>query len=299
MKRILKGLGLVAMCVAVAVTTSCAPPGGGQKSITISRIGWVLENIDLGYWTDGFNSATCFGWFSIGYTGDIAVGDIDYAEFHKVGDTWYWSFPIDSTTVDTNNRVIHSYLNYSDVLSSNGSVFPIGQLEFEVVLRSGSSARYVFDVPAPGQLSSAGKNYVYTEDYLGTPGFDYAAMLKRPNCLSQSKSGTINASFSCNDSMFFGGYMEFYDSLNAVVGWSPYFRAYGSGVVASFINSGSGIWNNGSVNSATLQPSDIAFVTGKSYSDIVKYSVKLSDGAQYIGTTQTYDCLSIGPRIAF
>lgn len=299
MKRILSGTSLAAVIIALSTIISCAPPGGGQKTISIRSVWWVLENIDTGYWTDGFDSATCFGWFSIEYAGDIAISDIDYAEFHKVGDSWYWSFPIDSTTVDTNRRVIQSFLNHSNVIASNGSVFPIGQIEFELVLRNGSSSKYVLDVPAPGQLSSAGKNYVYTEDFLGTPGSDYVAMLKRPSCLSQSRSGAINVTFSCSDSKFFSGYIELYDSLNTVVGRSPYFRVYGTGAVASFINGGTTIWNNGSVNNVTLQQSDITFASGKSYSDVAKYSVKLSDGAQYLGTNFTYDCVSIGPKIAF
>jgi hypothetical protein len=295
MKRLL-GLGII--CAVVATLIGCPAPGT-KKSLTITDIGWVLENIDLSHWTDGFNSATCFGWFTIVYSGDIAIDDIQYARFHKVGDPAYWSFPIDSTSVDIANRRIHSYLNYTTSIAANGSAFPIGQLEFEVGLRDGYTTSYVFDVPAPGQLTSGGKNVVYTEDYVGTPGTNYAAMIRRPNCTAQNKSATIGVSFNTSDALFFGGYVMFFDNADTVVGESSYFRAYGTGTVASFVNGGAGIYNNGGSNNLVIQPSDISFAPGKTFSDITKYSVRLTDGAQYLGTGHTFDCLSVGPTIAF
>jgi hypothetical protein len=299
MKNVLRRIALATICTIFSVLISCSEPGKDSKTVSITDIGWVLENIDFSYWTGGFNSATCFGWFSIGYSGDISISDIQYAQLHKVGTASYWSFPIDSSHVDTLHRRIHSHHNYTTSIAPNGSVFPIGQMEFEIGLNNGNTASYVFDVPAPGQVASGGKNAVFTEDYQGTPGTDYAAIVRRPNCTSQNKSGTITISFSSNDSLVFNGYVVFYDNTNTAIGQSPYFCTYGTGTVASFVNGGATIYKDGTSNSLVLQPSDISYSPGKVYSDITKYSVRLSDGAQYLGTAHTYDCLAIGAIIAF
>jgi hypothetical protein len=291
-------LALVAVVTVLAVLFGCSSPGAGGKKIQIVNTGWVLENLDTSYWTDGFNSATCFGWFDIVYTGDaISMSDIQYARAHLSGSSLYWDFPIDSSHVDLSRGHISSYHNYTTALSLNGSIFPIGLMEFEVALTNGNKATYSVDVPVPGQTSSNGKGYVYTpEDTGGLPNL-YTPMLKRPICTAQSKAASISLTFHSADPILFNGYVILYDATHVEVGVSPYFR--NSNVLSAFVNGGAQLYIDGTDNNVTLQPGDITYRTGKTYSDIREYIVVLTDGSQYPTAVHSFDCVAFGPRTSF
>ncbi len=286
----------VAVVALLAVLFSCSPPESATKKIEIADIGWVLENVDTSLWTDGFNSATSFGWFDIVYTGDaLTLSDIEYARVGKAGSSTSWSFPIDSTHVDLTKGHLHSNLNYDT--SANGSTFPIGSMVFEVGLSNGSKATYSRDIPAPGQTSSNSNNAVYNEDFLGSVGGDYVPMLKRPICTAQSKGASISITFHSNDPAFFNGYVTFYDSSHNEVGVSPYFKNYN--VLSAFVNGGLQFHSDGTDNVLTLQPSSITYQQGRTYADIFEYIVVLTDGYQYLTSAHDYDCLAFGRRTAF
>ncbi len=280
------------------ILAGCPTPGA-PKTIKIEKMGWVLENLDTSYWSSGFDDATCFGWFAMPYTGDgIVLSDIEFIHIHQ-GDI-SWNIPPEADNVDIENKCIYIFNAWTSSLSPNGSVFPIGEFTFEVGLVNGESSTYILDVPRPGQTTSGTMGYVYTEDYGGAPGANYTPMLKRPVFVSDLLGGaTIDISFSSNDPIFFTGHVDFYDNSNNWVGNSPAFRSYGSGIVAAFVNGGAALNNDGTPNALSLVSGDITFATGKTFGDIAKYRVTLTDGAQYLGTSSTFDCIAIGARTTF
>ncbi len=269
-----------------------------QKQVSINGIGWVYENIDPSYWSDGFSLATCFAGFSISYTGDnIAIEDIDFVRWHRTGEGLYYNFPIDEAHVDTTSNIISSDLFFSNDLTSNGSAMPIGTLTFEIGLTNSKVSNFTFDVPAPGQGISGGNTVTYTEDYQDTILSGYVPMLKRPIVDMQTNNGsTILIAFHSNDPIYYNGFVIFYNSANELVARSPFFRIWVSGEIISIFD---GIYNDGRWNSIRLMDVDLTFETGKGFDDITKYRVILTDGAQYAGTGYTYDCLAIGALTSF
>jgi hypothetical protein len=298
MSRHVRRISLTLLFGLTLILAGCPTPEA-PKTIKIEKMGWVLENIDTSYWSSPFDDATCFGWFAIPYTGDgIVLSDIDYVHMHH-GDLT-WNISVDSDHVDLENKCIYVLHAWTGSLSPNGSVFPIGEITFEVGLVNDESATYVLDVPIPGQTTSGTKNYIYTEDFGGVPAANYTPMLKRPVFVSDLLGGaTIDISFSSNDPIFFSGHVDFYDDSNNWVGNSPAFRSYGSGVIAAFVNGGAALNNDGTPNALSLVSGSISYATGKSFSNIAKYAVSLTDGAQYLGTSSTFDCIAIGARTTF
>jgi hypothetical protein len=123
----------------------------------------------------------------------------------------------------------------------------------------------------------------------------YVPMVRRAFVGWRSNTGdTISIDFASNDPSLFSGYVWFYDSGGSYVGRSDFFRAYGSGADASFVNGGSGLHNDGSTNSPSTQAGNAVYQTGRTFPEIVKFHAVLTDGAQYPGTSSTCDCRSIG-----
>ena len=301
MKAIKNGFAALILCCVLLLLATCTSPTTANKQIQIVDIGWVYLNADFSYWNDGFSAATCSAYFWIYYSGDeISIADIEYARCHMPNDQGSWDFPVDSGHLDVSRKVIHSNWNYTTDIASNGSAFPIGDMVFEIGLRGGSAVSYTFSIPAPGQLASGGKTVTYTEDYADTKQSNYVAMLKRPVSISHSKSGSsIDIAFQSTDPIFFSGNVEFYDIANNRVGGTAYFRAYGTGAIASYVNGGGNLDNTGVQNNLSITSADISYETGKGYADIAKYRIFLSDGFQYLGTAHTYDCYSVGPLTTF
>jgi hypothetical protein len=171
-----RGRALIVLVISAIVLSAC--PNEPTQELEIRGIGWVYENIDTSYWSDGFDLATCFAHFTIAYSGDsVDVSDIEYARWHQSGDQKKWNFPIDEYHVDTTNGLISSDLWYSTDIASNGSAFPIGTFVFEIGLADGYTTSYTFDVPAPGQTVSGGSSATYNEDYTGTVYPTYVPMV--------------------------------------------------------------------------------------------------------------------------
>jgi len=272
-----------------------------RRKYRLFRIWWVYLNADVSLWSDGFSDATCLAYFSIGYSGDdIAPSDIAYARCHKPNSEKYWSFTINSASVDTTNKVIRGPWFYTTDLSANGSAFPIGNMIFEVGLNSGYAVEYDFDIPAPGQLVSGGYEVAYNEDYLGEKLPNYVPMLKRASITSYGKDGTsIAINFKLDDPLFYSGNVTFYDVAGNQVGHTGYMRTYGTGTIAPFVNNGASLHKDGTENKIVLTSAYIDFVYGKAYSDIARFRIFASDGFQYLGTSHTYDCYSAGELTAF
>ena len=292
-------------CFFLFISCNLASSGDSpNKEIEISQIYWIYENVDYSYWSDGFTDATCFAVFGIKYSGDnISYSDIEYAEY-SFDNSKYWSFRLTEENIDSENKRINAsdVMHYDGDSPANGNVFYIGSMTFEVKLKNGHVATYDFTVPAPGSTSTDGNRYVYTEDYTGTVYSNYTPMIKRANILSQSKSTNISINFNTSDSLFYSGYVWFYDSSETYIGRTNYFRDYETGAIASFINSGSSLNTDGSNNVLDINSDYIIYNDGKSSTDfnsISQFRIVLTDGIQYSGSSAKYDCRSIGELISF
>jgi hypothetical protein len=286
---------------ATLLLAGCPEPD--TRSIEITGVGWICENIDQSYWVSPPSpTRTQFMNFQIYYSGsDIEASDIETAIFRCQGVSGYWSFNLDPSNVDTTAKIIGVGGDrfYSSSLSTNGSVCPIGPTTFEVTLKNGSVSNFVLTVPPPNSDTWTTQTCVYNEDYTGSILSGYVPMLERAAVSSRNKTGTTaTIQFTANDPTLFSGYVWFYDSSGNYVGRSNYLRSYGSGANPTFVNGGSGLNNNGA-NTLSIQAGDVLFQSGRTFSDIANFHVVLTDGNQYLGTSYTYDCRSIGAYLAF
>ena len=296
MKSIFQIIILCVILISFFIMVSCTTD---EKTIEITDIGWFYENIDTSYWTDSFDDATLFSYFEIVYEGsDISLDDIEYAVF--IHDSLiFWSFPLDEDHFYPDNKLITSYSNYSTNWSSNGSVLPIGPINFEVKLTNGHRTIYIFNVPAPGSTSTNGKEYVYNEDYASTVLSSYTPMIPRANISSGSKTSTIDITFSVSDPNVFNGYILFYDTTNNYVGISEIFRDWESGDLSTVMNGGIVFNVNGIPNSIQLSAGNIVFESGYDFNDIDHFHLVLTDGFQHLNKSFTYDYKSISVRRYF
>lgn len=265
-----------------------------DKSITITSLGWYIENIDSSFWTSSTPPSHCFYDFFIHYIGDISLNDISYAKIYEPSG-YYWSLPLTSTYFNIQTKTIGGW--YRCYSSSTPNILEIGNVRVEVKLTDGNISSLNKTIPAPGNLTTNNYSYVYSAD---SPSSSYTPMVYRANSLSGTKttvSSTITINFKVNDANVYNGYIWFYDSSNNYIGVSKTFRDTTNGNVNSIINS-SNININNTNNIVTLLNSDITFQTGN-ISSITRFIVVLTDGSQYVaqGKYAAYDCRSISGRI--
>jgi hypothetical protein len=294
MKRFVFVSVVPVMLISVLILSSCSTEG--NKEITITDIGWIYENIDTSFWTDGFDDATLFFTFYLVYEGSrISAEDVEYAVFNYQ-DSIYWPFPLEPGYFYPADRLMMSYRSYSTAWSGNGSVLPIGPINFEVELTNGYYETSTFVVPAPGSTSTDGKAFVYNENFSGPVPGQYTPMIRRASISSSSKTSTVDITFSVSDSNVFNGDVWFYDAAGGYIGASVVFRDWVSGDVSAVMNGGSGLYVDGSANSVQLAAGDITFESGYDFTDIKSLHLVLTDGFQYLGEPAEWDCRSISVR---
>lgn len=283
--------------IVLIMSIGCAPPlvEEDEKEIRITGLGWVIENIDRGFWRKSTTEKTCFYYLSIKYEGDyITASDVEWARINIPGNR-YWLFdPLKD--LEPEDKYFGDF-GFSNSVTPHH--LPIGVFEAEIKLKNGSITRFSRDIPAPGNMYINGITHVYTEDYAGVIPSNYAVLPKRAVVKSYSKADTITITFSVEDNLVYSGRVVFFDSNNYGTGYTAYFRDFETGELSSMINNGNGLYTDGTDNTVTISASDITFNEGYSYSDITNFSVKLTDGYQYSGSSSTYDCVSYTAKIDF
>jgi len=267
------------------------------KTVTVTGLGWVIENIPSTFWTTPVPS-TCFYDFWIDYTGTFSIGDVEYARIYNSDKSRWWTIPLTSDFV-TSRYIGGWYCGYdSDYLNT----LPIGNLTAEIKLKNGAMSSFDKIIPAPGSTSNPGYTKVYTEECVPPPA-NSIEMLKRPGISGSTinPSGqNLMISFTIDDSRVYSGWVWLYDlSDNFVANTTLAFRNSTSGSLTSIINSS--FPNLISANTVSIVNSDLTFATGRSFSDIAKYIVVVTDGNQFTsaGKYSSYDCRALSVRTAF
>jgi len=267
------------------------------KQITVTKPGWVFQNCPSDYETKFSLSLDA----SIHYTGaNLTLADINSATFAPVGMTWIWNLlAISSELNDSAKSIGYGWQNfYTYQFSDNGSVMPIGPYKFSVVLKDGDKAADTLAVPAPGNTSTLGYQYLYTEDYTGQVTSAFTPMLHRPAISSASRSGdTITVAFSIKDTLAYGGWLWFYDDTGAYIGMSGHFRNSTTKAMSGIINGASGMVVDGALNTVKVVAANCTMNANFSFAQIAKVRAVVTDGHQYANTAQDYDCRSISPRV--
>ncbi len=240
-----------------------------DKSITITGLGWYIENIDSTFWTGTPLSAHCFYDFFIQYDGNISLGDIEYARVYVVSDNYYWTIPLTPEYFNSQDKVIGGWYRFYD--GTNGNILPIGDLRAVVKIKKGKTSSFVKTIPAPGSSTTNGKQYVYTPEDYSTGSSSYTPMIRRAtigirtiNIMTQA----MEINFTVNDNLVYSGYVFLYDTNGDYVGYSKTFRDETNGSITSIINSGAGLYINGDNNKLTISNPDVTLMTGKTFNEI-------------------------------
>ena len=287
----------VAALISAFTLVSCPLPTG----IGIKSIDWVIENVDQSYSESSDFSARIY--FDIYFeTPGPTANDIASVYIKPlVGDIW-WNLE-DPDKISKAYNAEKNYLSrrlYSSYLSTNGSILPVGIYDFTVTYSDGSVAKSSLLVPAPGSIVAGSTSYVYAEGYEDAlnPPSGYAALpLQADNITAVRSASELTIKFSVTDDKIYNGIVWFYDSEQAYIGPTDWFRDFSTGSVSSVLNNEE-LHNDGAENTLTLLESDIRFEEGKGMNDIDSLFIMLSDGRQYASNgNRYYDTRSISEKM--
>jgi hypothetical protein len=278
------------------VTSGDSSSSGTANSITITSMGWIIENIDTSFWSSTPPTHAFYD-FWIYFSGtNISASDITYARIYIPPNyTSYWTID-PAQYLDTQNMKIGGWGRWY----SSTNCLQIGNLKAEIKLNNGTSATFTKTIPAPANTVTNGYVSVYTED-IAAPA-NSVSLIKRAAIGTRSNNGTtLTIVFNTNDTRVYNGWIWLYDANSNFVGASKTFFRDINGNFTTIINSGANLYTNGTNNTVSLGNSDISYNTGKTFSDISKFIVVLSDGAQYAsqGNYLNYDCRSISAKTSF
>lgn len=286
---------------------------GLTQRVTISNVGWIVENIDTSFWSSP-PDATAFGNFFIYFEEeDLEAQFIEQVTMTADGGNVSWTDDTEEVIAGRFSPDNNSYGGFlrlwTDNIDPAGHVYPLGDFTFEVELTNGRSDEFTLNVPAPGSLESSPYSYTFTEDYAqaGSPPSTYVALPERAGVTGASlASDTLTVTFTVNDSTVYSGWVWVYDANDDYLGTSwggsstpPFVTSAGS--VSAVINNGTGLNTDGTTNTVELSAGDISFFDSNStLSDIENVIVVLTDGEQYAdpGETATlfYDTRSVSGR---
>ena len=293
-------------CQSPETSSGGGSSGGGDDDdleITITRVGWVIENIPTTFWTSNAPSSTCFyNWFVYYEGDDISLSDIQSARIYTTNG--YWNLIPTSNFFDGTNKMIGGWARNC---WKDDHIVPIGAFRVEIVLTNGYTAPpYNTTFPAPGDTVTNGNNYVYTEDYTPLPApSDYTPMIKRatilPGYTIDDTTKEITIEFNVDDTLVYNGLVCLFDSSGYEIGYTGYFRNFETGDLDTALIDQ--LNNTGAPNTNTINISDIDneinYHTGKTFNDIDEFMIILTDGKQYEFQSASYDCRSFTERTTF
>ncbi len=265
--------------------------GGGNKTPVITEAsGWVVENIDPSFWTKwGYSAdATAYRNFWVYASDPDGIDDITYVKVTNPKGT-YWTLRDSSTGKDYYDPEGGFFggwrRHYS---SSHPNIVYLGQ--YSVLVRDSAGHEVVdsIDFSSPG--SSSGNGFLYSEDYTGSTDGGIE-MLKRASVTNFTKEeNNITIDFQVYDARVYNGYVWFYDDIAEYITWSDHFK--------NTINSGAGLYNDGTTNTLQIQSSDLD-LGSYTWGDIKGFHVVLKDGAQFAPSETRYDHSSISQYSTF
>jgi len=269
-----------------------------DKTISINGIGWVMENVDQGFFIPSVGLNEVAGVFDLHWTGSaISNSDISYATMSSAATPGYhWTFP--SSGYDAANQTLYSGRFYTEYYASNRSVFPIGLMNFTIGLTNGKTATYAFNIPDPASTTASSGNLIYNENYSGSPASNYKRIISRPTNISHTSGATKSVTFTLNDPQFYNGYLWLYDGSDNYVGITEFFRVDASGNLSSMMG-GSLLNTISTTNTVTFDTTKVTYESGKTWADVVRFVLVTTDGEQFKPTKNSFDCRSISGRYTF
>jgi hypothetical protein len=124
-------------------------------------------------------------------------------------------------------------------------------------------------------------------------------MLRRATpCSLWVGADTARITFVVKDTLAYGGWLWLCDSLGNSIAYTDEFRNNALETNSAIINDGAGLYNDSSLNTVTISSANCVFGQGHSFSNVRKARIVLTDGRQYAGTYNTYDCRSISAMVS-
>ena len=289
-------LGLM-LIIVLLVFAGCPIPMA--QSAAITDVGWYIDNIDQSFWLTTPPSTHALIYFSIYCSGDVSASDISSVKVTGP-DSAVWTLGPSSLTINAQyHEVILSYL----MESGHADTMPIGIYVFELTYTDGSKTSYNQLIPAPDSTSTNGYTKVYTQELAPSPPADGTETVRRATLGAHSNSGgTLTINFTVDDSKVYNGYVWLFDSANNYVGsTTTEFRSGSDGGVLPILNGAGSFDTSGGNNTVTFTNGEIYYQSGKTFSDINKFILVLTDGHQYAsqGKYSSCDCRSFSERTAF
>ena len=267
-----------------------------KNRIAITRLNWIFQNSpsDLG----GAGSLRLD--VSVVYSGaNLAASDLGEASLASVDQVW--DLLAANPTINDSTKTIGEGMIglYSNTLSSNGSVMPLGPYIATLRLRDGFEISDTNILPAPGATGDPGISFLYTEDYAGSVTSSHHPMIRRPAVKGVSRSAdTLSVTFATTDTLTYGGWIVLFDGSGAYLGASELLRDFSTKAMSSLVNGGGPLRLDGTDNVVKLTASRNQLVANARFADIRSLRVVITDGRQYAQTSDAYDCRAISPLAA-
>lgn len=310
MRKVLMIFLASSLLLAAIACGSSTPEKQPEKQVAIEGIGWTLYNVDPSFWSDGSPESALVG-FGIYLSGTRLVAN-DIKEVTITAPTekhWSWPRPQQSIAdrFDVKHQVFTAPWLYVPAYD-DGSCLPIGTYSFDIQLSNGTSASKTLLIPAPGQTTTAGAAFVFTENYLyaDNPPPGFTPLPKRATIQSaiiDFAQSTLDIDFSVSDGLVYSGWVEFYNTNGDYIGYigtvnkPARFRDYFTDKIASYLNGGSAFHTDGTTNTVSLKKAQLYFEDSASFEDVAFVRLILTDGKQYASTDYGFDTMSISAAV--
>lgn len=274
--------------------------GVSDKEIDLVGISWIFANSPDAQGAVPFTASIDI---DVSYSGDLLeASDIASAQLTWSDGSKQLPWDIDFSDHDNWLSIFPAQLLYGTQTfhADSSNAIPSGEYTFTVELNNGFSDSVTYFIPQPGVLTSSSSKTLYTEDYTGTITADHQQLIKRATNLAGAFSNNqVHLEFSSDDEQFYSFFVLLYDDNTNRIGRSAKGRSILSETIADFVNSGTSLYNDGSLNELTLDEADIQFESSHSMSDIQAARVLLTDGAVYAGDSETYTSYSVSDYLIF
>ena len=170
----------------------------------IGGISWVAENIDLTYWTKNDpnygNTATLRMNFWVKATDPDGTSDIELITVTQPNGR-YWTIHDLANDRDSYSTTTGKFGGWQGLRSET---YPyskeLGDYTIEVKDSAGNVATTTRAIFAPGERTSTGSSFIYTEEYTGSTSGGTPMIRKAQNISASIFGDTIDLSFTVNDS---------------------------------------------------------------------------------------------------
>ena len=292
LNRIIKSL----LLAGVSLLLLACPVEVEEPSLELLSIGWVYENLPLDWWeSPPIEDAT----LSVDFLLVLRPTSVSIQDISKVvvthpakGIGWNVDDPY-RYEVSDGRFVVDLRLHRGDDFE-----IPSGTYQFEVVYSGGLTLNASKTIAPPGSTDTSGTVDIYNEEFLvaNSVGTGMIQMIPRATVGTSTNNGTtISIEFTVNspDIEVYSGWVDFYSTAGNRIASSPDFVNYANGSRTNTLNGGANLNDGGTNNTLTLTSTTLEGLGSNQVSDIVKFRIFLTDGAQYVGTSSTFDAISI------